>query len=248
MSAIIHLQRQLKDLRKHPVGGFRVEPESNVYVWTVWFVGPKETPYEGGVFKATLKFPEEFPMKPPVLTINSEFWHPNVYPSGEVCMSILHAPGTDALNSLESAAERWTPIQSIESVLLSFISLLADPDPSEAGAPANVDALVQWRKNKLAYMARARACVASSLAALPADFEPIQEETAKPKAEAEAKMFGMEESLSGVAASPSSLKFADEVGMLRSMGLGEGKTDEELDAMLKQHKGDLDTVSEMLMC
>lgn len=240
MSAAPHLQKQLKSLQRTPVGGFRVEVESNLFVWTVWFLGPKETPYEGGTFKATLKFPEDFPMKPPVLTINSEFWHPNVYPSGEVCMSILHAPGVDAMNSLESASERWTPIQSIESVLLSFISLLADPDPAGAGAPANVDALVQWRKNKPAYLAKAKECVTKSIAALPADFEAIQEETAKPKNDA---VMLREDS----APTMVNLRYPGEVSMLRDMGLGEDKSDEELDALLLKYKGDLDGASEALM-
>eukprot|EP00388_Colpodella_angusta_P017840 GDKJ01044235.1.p1 GENE.GDKJ01044235.1~~GDKJ01044235.1.p1 ORF type:complete len:220 (-),score=25.90 GDKJ01044235.1:272-859(-) len=194
-----------------------------------------------------MKFPADFPMKPPELVINSEFWHPNVYTNGAVCMSILHAPGVDAHNSLESASERWTPIQSIESVLLSFISLLADPDPSEAGAPANVDALVQWRKNKPAYIAKAHECVKKSISALPADFEPVQEETAKPKAEPvmawreDSSHFQLQRQPS------SSLKYASEVEMLRNMGLGEGLTDDELDALLVKDKGDLDTVSEKLM-
>jgi len=47
-----------------------------------------------------------------------------VYANGEVCISILHAPGDDP-NSYESASERWSPVQSVEKILLSVISMLA---------------------------------------------------------------------------------------------------------------------------
>lgn len=47
-----------------------------------------------------------------------------VYPDGTVCISILHAPGDDP-TMYESASERWSPVQSVEKVILSVISMLA---------------------------------------------------------------------------------------------------------------------------
>lgn len=47
-----------------------------------------------------------------------------VYPDGRVCISILHTPGDDPLG-YESATERWSPVQSIEKILLSVVSMLA---------------------------------------------------------------------------------------------------------------------------
>eukprot|EP01063_Lacrimia_lanifica_P029319 TRINITY_DN4448_c0_g1_i1.p2 TRINITY_DN4448_c0_g1~~TRINITY_DN4448_c0_g1_i1.p2 ORF type:complete len:266 (+),score=123.98 TRINITY_DN4448_c0_g1_i1:45-842(+) len=178
-----HLAKQLNDLMRHPVAGFKVEPsDNNLFKWDVWILGPKETPYETGIFHATLTFTEEFPMKPPELKFVSEFWHPNVYNNGTVCISILHPPGTDELNSAETAQMRWTPVQSLEKVMLSVISMIADPDPAESGAPANVDALVEFRKDKEAYARRVKALVAKANAALPADFEPPLEEDKRPSA------------------------------------------------------------------
>ena len=40
-------------------------------------VGPPETLYEGGFFKATLDFPPDFPNMPPVMRFTSAMWHPN---------------------------------------------------------------------------------------------------------------------------------------------------------------------------
>ena len=47
-----------------------------------------------------------------------------VYPDGRVCISILHAPGDDPMG-YETSAERWSPVQSVEKILLSVVSLLA---------------------------------------------------------------------------------------------------------------------------
>lgn len=50
--------------------------------------------------------------------------HDLVYPDGNVCISILHTPGDDP-TMYESASERWSPVQSVEKVILSVISMLA---------------------------------------------------------------------------------------------------------------------------
>ena len=68
-------------------------------------MGPESTPYEGGFFKAVMKFPETFPNMPPDMIFTSEMWHPNVYEDGKVCISILHPPGVDEHNAQETAEE-----------------------------------------------------------------------------------------------------------------------------------------------
>jgi hypothetical protein len=45
-----------------------------------------------------------------------------VYPDGRVCISILHPPGEDP-TGYESSSERWSPVQSIEKILISVVSV-----------------------------------------------------------------------------------------------------------------------------
>ena len=40
--------------------------------------------------------------------------------------------------------ERWLPIHTVETILISVISMLADPNDE---SPANVDAAKEWREN-----------------------------------------------------------------------------------------------------
>jgi ubiquitin-conjugating enzyme E2 G2 len=61
-----------------------------------------------------------------------------VYKDGRVCISILHPPGDDP-TGYETSAERWSPVQSVEKILLSVVSMLAEPN-DESGA--HLDAAV----------------------------------------------------------------------------------------------------------
>ncbi|XP_075514116.1 ubiquitin-conjugating enzyme E2 7-like isoform X3 [Primulina tabacum] len=108
------LQKQLKDLCKHPVDGFSAGllDESNLFEWSVTIIGPPDTLYEGGFFNAIMSFPANYPNSPPTVKFTSEIWHPNVYPDGKVCISILHPPGDDP-NGYELASERWSPVHTL---------------------------------------------------------------------------------------------------------------------------------------
>lgn len=70
-----------------------------------------------------------------------------MYPDGLVCISILHAAGDDP-NMYESSAERWSPVQSIEKILLSVLSMLSEPN-IESGA--NIDASKMYRDDRAKY-------------------------------------------------------------------------------------------------
>lgn len=61
------LIKQLREFNRHPVEGISAGliEESNPYAWNVILVGPSDTFYEGGFFKARLDFPREYPIKPP---------------------------------------------------------------------------------------------------------------------------------------------------------------------------------------
>ena len=62
----------------------------------------------------------------------------SVAKNGDVCISILHEPGEDKYG-YEKPEERWLPIHTVETIMISVISMLADPNDE---SPANVDAAV----------------------------------------------------------------------------------------------------------
>ncbi|GAA5808335.1 hypothetical protein MFLAVUS_001725 [Mucor flavus] len=176
-SAANILQRQFKELVRSPVPGFVVDlKDDNIFEWDVALIGSPKTMYEGGYFKATMTFPDDYPFNPPTFKFNNEFYHPNVYPDGRLCISILHPPGEDPISG-EKAEERWNPTQSVE---ISIISLLADPNCS---SPANVDAGVAYRKNRDAFDSIVKKQVEASKRDIPSGFKmPKSEQDFMPTA------------------------------------------------------------------
>ncbi|KAK7309701.1 hypothetical protein RJT34_06639 [Clitoria ternatea] len=92
-------RRRLAEERKswrmdHPYG-FVAKPETlpdgtiNLMVWNCIIPGKSETDWEGGYFPLTMHFSENYPRRPPNCKFPQGFFHPNVYPSGTVCMPIL---------------------------------------------------------------------------------------------------------------------------------------------------------------
>ena len=117
-------------------------------------------------FQSPIFHPNSTPPKPsyPLHTPNQTKFlptdHPHpVYPSGDVCISILHAPTNDPYG-YESASERWSPVQTPETILLSVISMLSSPNDE---SPANVEAARMWREDPKEFRKRCRANVRASL-------------------------------------------------------------------------------------
>ncbi|VDP17204.1 unnamed protein product [Onchocerca flexuosa] len=153
----------IAELKRVPVDGFSAGLQGDdIYKWEVLVIGPPDTLYEGGFFKALLEFPKEYPLLPPKMKFISEIWHPNstykIDKEGNVCISILHEPGDDRWG-YEKPEERWLPVHTVETILLSVISMLADPNHD---SPANVDAAKMQRENFPEFKKRVAACVRKS--------------------------------------------------------------------------------------
>jgi len=160
-SALRRLMAEYKQLTLNPPEGIIAGPidEENFFEWEALITGPEGTCFDGGVFTARLTFPNDYPLSPPKMQFISDMFHPNIYPDGRVCISILHAPGDDPMG-YESSAERWSPVQSVEKVLLSVVSMLAKPN-DESGA--NVDAAKMWREDRQQFYTIADKLVRKSL-------------------------------------------------------------------------------------
>lgn len=112
-----------------------------------------------------MNFPEDYPYSPPQFRFTPSIFHPNVYKDGRLCISILHRSGDTT--SGEPDGETWSPVQTVESVLISIISLLSDPNLS---SPANVDASVVYKKSPEEFKKRVEEEVSNSKKNIPPGF------------------------------------------------------------------------------
>nr|AZS64173.1 ubiquitin-conjugating enzyme [Hypericum perforatum] len=106
---------------------------------------PDDTPWDGGTFKLTLQFTEDYPNKPPNVRFVSRMFHPNIYADGSICLDILQ--------------NQWSPIYDVAAILTSIQSLLCDPNPN---SPANSEAARMFSENKREYNRRVREIVEQS--------------------------------------------------------------------------------------
>lgn len=162
------LRRQLKQMQTDkdiPGISCGLVDDRNIFQWMVMLMISDDVKYYGGGnFRAILTFPPEYPLLPPKLTFQDpKPFHPNVYPNGDLCISILHPPEEDKYG-YESASERWSPVQTPETILLSVISLLASPNDE---SPADIEAARLWREEQAGmhknFRKRVRQCVRDSL-------------------------------------------------------------------------------------
>lgn len=141
--------------------------------WVVYILGPADTLYANGIFKALIRFPETFPMDPPSVQFLSNFFHPNVYRDGKVCITTLQHPIPDHLrdpNEVDTNSETgfWSPANGIETILMSIVSLLSDPNPDD---PANAEAGDMYSNNKSMFVKRVQETIEQSIKDKPSDLE-----------------------------------------------------------------------------
>jgi ubiquitin-conjugating enzyme E2 A len=145
--AILRLMTDLRQITNEPLDGASASPvnEDNLFVWNATIFGPENTPWEGGIFSLKLTFPEDYPSKPPKVKFTTEIFHPNVYGDGSLCLDIIQ--------------DKWSPIYTISTILLSIQSLLTDPN---VNSPANPVAAQLYKTNPTEYNRRVRQCVERS--------------------------------------------------------------------------------------
>ncbi|XP_036206110.1 ubiquitin-conjugating enzyme E2 G2 isoform X5 [Myotis myotis] len=145
-TALKRLMAEYKQLTLNPPEGIVAGPmnEENFFEWEALIMGPEDTCFEFGVFPAILSFPLDYPLSPPKMRFTCEMFHPN----------------SDDPMGYESSAERWSPVQSVEKILLSVVSMLAEPN-DESGA--NVDASKMWRDDREQFYKIAKQIVQKSL-------------------------------------------------------------------------------------
>ena len=118
MSTAQRIAKELENLTADPPANCSAGPlEDDIFHWQATLMGPSESPYEGGIFIMNIKFPGDYPFKPPKVRFITKIFHPNINKHGSICLDILK--------------QGWSPALTITKVLLSISSLLNDPNPND---------------------------------------------------------------------------------------------------------------------
>jgi ubiquitin-protein ligase len=112
------ITKEIQDLISDPHPSFSVFPnESDVMFWNVFMNGPETTPYEGGLFHLYVKFPSDYPFKPPSVRFVTPVYHCNINSNGTICLSVLR--------------DSWSPALTMRKIFDSLYGLLLTPEPMD---------------------------------------------------------------------------------------------------------------------
>ena len=116
-------KRLLKDVIEiiknplHDNGIYYKHDENDMLHAYALIMGPENSLYNFGYYFFEINFPKDYPYSPPKLKYltNNGYtrFHPNLYRTGKVCLSILNT----------WRGEQWTSCQTIRSVLLTLVTL-----------------------------------------------------------------------------------------------------------------------------
>eukprot|EP00906_Rhabdomonas_costata_P038183 RCo053907 len=141
------LREERRNWRKEHPHGFSARPREkedgnlDLMRWEVIIPGKAGTPWEKGEYKLTMDFSDDYPSKPPKCRFTPVLFHPNIYPSGTVCLSILNED------------KDWKPSITIKQILLGIQDLLDNPNP---GDPAQAEPYHLYINNRAEYEKRVR--------------------------------------------------------------------------------------------
>ena len=120
------IKRLIKDIRgiiKNPLvsnGIYYKHDDENMMRGYALIIGSEDTVYADGYYFFEIDYPVDYPYRPPKVTFKTNQdrvrFHPNMYVSGKVCLSMLNT----------WRGEQWTSCQTISSILLTMCTLFTN--------------------------------------------------------------------------------------------------------------------------
>ena len=92
-------------------------PCSNINIWKVLLLGPKETPYENGLFTLYVQFPGDYPFKAPEMRFITPIYHCNMNQQGRICHSVFD--------------RNYSPAISFRQIVDCVYGLILTPEPED---------------------------------------------------------------------------------------------------------------------
>ncbi|KAK3248701.1 Ubiquitin-conjugating enzyme E2 34 [Cymbomonas tetramitiformis] len=112
--ATLRLQKELKAIMKDPVPNITARPSpSSILDWHYVLTGAEGSDYEGGYYHGKIVFPQQYPFKPPSISM--------ITPSGRFQINTRLC-----LSMSDYHPETWNPMWSVSTILAGLLSFMYD--------------------------------------------------------------------------------------------------------------------------
>ncbi|KAG0048760.1 hypothetical protein BGZ83_006317 [Gryganskiella cystojenkinii] len=117
--ALRRIKKEIRELQENPSPFYTASPvsEDDLFLWEATIRGPVGSLYEGGIFPLSIRFPVEYPFRPPRVKYLVKVYHPGINSNGTVCLDIL--------------MDQWSPALTLAKVLMRLREPLEYPYPDE---------------------------------------------------------------------------------------------------------------------
>ena len=111
----------LRECKKDPLMSYNIDywnkKDKNPWEWKVVYIGPKNTPYEGGIFTVKVDIPKNYPNERPKFFFKTRIFHLNIYclesgNDGHVCFG---EEKTNDIKELLKLVETYFSFQNPDS-------------------------------------------------------------------------------------------------------------------------------------
>lgn len=138
-SCVKRLQKEYRALCKEPVSHVVARPSPNdILEWHYVLEGSEGTPFAGGYYYGKIKFPPEYPYKPPGISMTT----PNgrFMTQKKICLSMS-----------DFHPESWNPMWSVSSILTGLLSFMMDNSPTTGSVTTTTKEKQRLAKTSLSF-------------------------------------------------------------------------------------------------
>ena len=149
MFAFNRLRLEFRDYQQNPNEYMftvaNLPDPNNIFNWRVIVPGPVDTPYAGGLFYLTLRFPENYPNSAPKVIFDTPIYHVNVRSFREETR-LVGEPDLEILIF-------WKPEYLVKDIIISVYSLFY---MNKVNSSFSANVAEELRFNKTLYEEKAR--------------------------------------------------------------------------------------------
>ena len=147
ITAFIRLREEYMFLNKNPCNiigftGIQLADENDLFKWIFTFIGPKDTPYSGGLFYLKAYFPDNYPSRAPEICFITPIYHVNINPIDTTYYEEGQRLGHISISTLNW----WRPEISMRQAIIDIFMLFYLGNPESPYGLERADEMKNNRK------------------------------------------------------------------------------------------------------